>query len=338
MMINDCLIAESFGPTGLRVSPLTLGTMTFADGQWRAGTDQARAIFRRYLDAGGNSIDTADVYGSGRSEELLGSLIAESDSRDSLVLATKASAPTRPEHANSRGNSRKHLLSALEGSLRRLGTDYVDVFWLHLWDGVTSPRDVMYSLNLMVTSGKARTVGLSNVPAWYAAAAHQVATENGWEPPAALQMEYSLLERTVEAEHVPAACFYGMSLVPWSPLGNGFLTGKYRQGGAGMAGQGRLTQGYPDQRDHTDQHWRILDALNEISARTGHTSAQVALAWVMRQSTVATTIIGATSVEQLEANLQSAQLELPSEAEDALTAVSRPALGSPYRLLSPTLR
>jgi aryl-alcohol dehydrogenase-like predicted oxidoreductase len=336
MLIHDLSIANPLGSTGLRVSPLTLGTMTFAEGNWRAGKDHARAIFHRYIEVGGNSIDTANVYGGGAAEELLGALIAESGTRESLIVATKASAPTQPTHPNARGNGRKHLMTALDNSLKRLRTDYVDIFWLHLWDGTTPVADVMATLNHMVRCGKARTVGLSNVPAWYATAGHTLATAHGWEPPAALQMEYSLLERTVENEHVGAAEYCGMGLVPWSPLANGFLTGKYRRTPAGVEGEGRLQPDnrFPDSRGHTDQHWHILDLLRDVAGSLGHTPAQVALAWLIRQPAVATTIIGATTVEQLATNLDAASISLPPESLKALTEGSRPPLGNPYRLFS----
>jgi aryl-alcohol dehydrogenase-like predicted oxidoreductase len=253
MLIHDLPIAKPLGSTGLRVSPLTLGTMTFAEGNWRAGMDRAREIFHRYVEVGGNSIDTANVYGGGAAEELLGTLMAETGTRESLIVATKASAPTQPSHPNSHGNGRKHLLNALEDSLRRLRTEYVDIFWLHRWDGITPVADVMATLNHMVSSGKARSVGLSNVPAWYATAGHAIAAAHGWERPAALQMEYSLLERTVENEHVGAAEHCGMSLVPWSPLANGFLTGKYRKTQTGLEGEGRLQKPLVTRRHRS--HW-----------------------------------------------------------------------------------
>ncbi len=330
------LSARLLGPTGLRVSPLMLGTMTFGEGAWKAGEDGARAIFHRYLEAGGNSIDTADVYGGGRSEELLGALIAETGTRDSLVLATKASAPTDPENPNRRGNGRKHLIAALEGSLRRLRTDYVDVFWLHIWDGITPVAEVISTLDSIVKAGKARAIGLSNVPAWYASSAAALAHHHGLEPPAALQLEYSLLERTAETEHVPAAQHHGMSLVPWSPLANGFLTSKYTRQSINAATGGRLSTGgdYPDRREHDDHHWDVLDALVDAAERLGCTPAQAALAWVMHQPAVATTIIGATSVSQLDTNLIAAAIEVDHETRSTLDAASRRPSGSPYRLFT----
>ncbi len=271
MTINLADDVRLLGPYGLRVSPLTLGTMTFGDGGWRAGEGNARAVFTAYLEAGGNSVDTADVYGGGRAEELLGQFMADTRSREQLVVATKASAPSGAG-PNEGGNGRKHLLAAVEGSLRRLHTDYVDVLWLHLWDGVTPVADVMATLAQIVADGKARAVGLSNVPAWYATAACALADRHGWAAPVGVQLEYSLLERTAETEHVPAAQHCGMSLVPWSPLANGFLTGKYpppaeTTAAEQHAGGGRLAPaaGYPDQRTHTDRDWAVPAAVRQRS-------------------------------------------------------------------------
>lgn len=340
MTINLTDDVRLLGPSGLRVSPLTLGTMTFGDGGWRAGEDNARAIFTAYLEAGGNGIDTADAYGGGHAEQLLGHFMADTKTRDQLVVATQASAPTG-SGANERGNGRKHLLAALEGSLRRLRTDYVDVFWLHLWDGVTPVAEVMATLAQIVADGKARAVGLSNVPAWYATAASMLADRHGWAAPVALQLEYSLLERTAETEHVPAAQHCGMSLVPWSPLANGFLTGKYTRAAETStdepdAGEGRLAAaaGYPDQRTHTDRDWAVLASVRDAATTLGCSPAQVALAWTLHQPAVATTLIGATSPEQLHANLDAAALTLPNDVLHALDSASRQSTGSPYRLLS----
>jgi aryl-alcohol dehydrogenase-like predicted oxidoreductase len=202
------------GPTGLRVSPMGLGTMTFGTGGWHAGEDAARAIFRRYLDRGGNFIDTADIYSAGASEERLGRLIHETGRRDRLVLATKFGGPTSPSDPNARGNGRKHVLAALDASLQRLQTDYIDLYWLHLWDQVTGVEEVMSTFDTLVRSGKVRAVGLSNVPAWWATKAQMLTRHRGWEPVAALQLEYSLAERSLEWEHLPAAHDLGMAIVP----------------------------------------------------------------------------------------------------------------------------
>ncbi|MFD0579803.1 aldo/keto reductase [Dactylosporangium darangshiense] len=179
------------GSSGLRVSPLGLGTMTFGGGGWHAGEEASRAIFRRYVERGGNFIDTADVYGGGAAEELLGRLIRETSARDELVIATKFGGPTHPSDPNARGNGRKHIVAALDASLRRLNTDHVDLYWLHMWDRVTDADEVVATLDALVRGGKVRAAGLSNVPAWWATKAQTTARLRGWEPVAALQMEYS---------------------------------------------------------------------------------------------------------------------------------------------------
>jgi len=313
------------GPTGLRVSPLGLGTMTFGTGGWHAGQDASRAIFRRYLDRGGNFIDTADVYNGGGSEELLGRLIRETGTREQLVLATKFGGPTHPSDPNARGNGRKHLLTALEASLGRLQTDYVDLYWLHLWDQVTDAEEVMATFDALVRSGKVRAVGLSNVPAWWAMKAQLLARHRGGEPVAALQLEYSLIERSLEWEHLPVARDQGMAIVPWSPLANGFLTGKYDHHQLGEA-PGRLSPGspWPLPVTPTEQHRTILHTLRTVAAEAGRTPAQVALNWINNRPAVLGTLVGATTVEQLDANLDALTVELSARHRAMLDDVSRP--------------
>jgi aryl-alcohol dehydrogenase-like predicted oxidoreductase len=303
------------GSSGLRVSPLGLGTMTFGSSGWHAGEQASRAIFHRYVERGGNFIDTADVYGAGASEELLGKLIREAADRDRLVIATKFGGPTHPSDPNGRGNGRKHILTAVDASLRRLRTDYIDLYWLHMWDQLTDVDEVMATFDSLVRSGKIRAVGLSNVPAWWATKAQMLAHHRGWEPVAALQLEYSLAERTIEWEHLPAALNLGMAVVPWSPLANGFLTGKYRRNPAGGAGEGRLApdRQWPMAVTLTDRHWRIMDALNAIAADLERTPAQIALNWVTIRPGVLGTLVGATTVEQLDANLDALEISLSAD-------------------------
>jgi aryl-alcohol dehydrogenase-like predicted oxidoreductase len=315
------------GSSGLRLSALGLGTMTFGNGGWHAGEDVSRAIFHRYLERGGNFIDTADVYGAGASEKLLGKLIHETASRDRLVIATKFGGPTDPADPNARGNGRKHVLAALEASLRRLNTDYIDLYWLHMWDRLTDADEVMATFDALVRSGKVRAVGLSNVPAWWAAKAQTMARLRGWEPVAALQLEYSLTERTIEWEHLPAALNLGMAIVPWSPLANGFLTGKYDRDPSTTAGVGRLASDrrWPMTVTLTEQHWRILDALRAVATDLERTPAQVALNWVIGRPGVLGTLIGATTVEQLDANIDALQVELSDGHLATLDGESHPA-------------
>jgi aryl-alcohol dehydrogenase-like predicted oxidoreductase len=312
------------GSSGLRVSPLGLGTMTFGSGGWHAGEEASRAMFHRYLERGGNFIDTADVYGSGAGEELLGRLIRETADRDRLVVATKFGGPTRPDDPNGRGNGRKHILAAVEASLRRLNTDYIDLYWLHMWDQVTDVDEVMATFDSLVRTGKIRAAGLSNVPAWWAAKAQTLAHDRGWEPVAALQLEYSLVERSIEWEHLPAALNLGMAVVPWSPLANGVLTGKYHRSPTPGAGAGRLApdRQWPVAVTLTDRHRRILDALNAVAADVARTPAQVALHWVTTRPGVLGTLVGATTVEQLDANLDALEIDLSADHLAMLEAES----------------
>jgi aryl-alcohol dehydrogenase-like predicted oxidoreductase len=324
------------GRTGLRVTPLALGTMTFGGPDWGTDEDTSRTIFQRYLDWGGNFVDTAVNYAGGASEELVGKFMAETGTREDLVLATKYSSRIKPDDPNASENGRKNLMRSLETSLRRLRTDYVDLYWLHYWDTMTPVEEVMSTFDALVRSGKVRAVGFSDVPAWYAAKAQTMAAWRGWEPLAALQMEYSLIERNIEREHVPAAKDFGTGLVPWSPLGGGFLTGKYQRGTEGIEGDGRYTRS-PYRRfiANDDPKWAIHDALVKIASDAGVSPAQAALNWVSRQPRVTSSIIGATSVRQLEDNLGALDVDLPL---DELTAVSKPALHHPYNIFDPDFR
>jgi aryl-alcohol dehydrogenase-like predicted oxidoreductase len=216
------------------------------------------------------------------------------------------------------------MMSALDASLRRLGTDYVDLYWLHLWDRRTGAEEVMATFDLLVRSGKVRAVGLSNVPAWWAAQAQTLARLRGWEPVTALQLEYSLVERTAEWEHLPAASALGMALVPWSPLANGFLAGKYERDAA--PGSGRLApdRDWPMPMDLTERHWTILRELRHVADAVGRTPAQLALAWVIGRPGVRGTLLGATSVTQLDANIEALAVDLAPDHLAALEAASRP--------------
>jgi aryl-alcohol dehydrogenase-like predicted oxidoreductase len=328
------------GRSGLKVAPLCLGTMTFGtEWGWGADLEGCRAMLRRYLEAGGNFVDTADGYTGGRSEEILGQLLVESGERDRVVLATKFTFSARPGDPNAGGNGRKNVLRALDGSLRRLRTDYVDLYWLHAWDGVTPVEEVMGTLDALVRSGKVRYVGLSNTPAWYLARAQSLAERHGWERLCALQLEYSLVERTVEREHLPAARELGMGVCPWSPLASGFLSGKYGREGAG---EGRLAKvrgsGNPVFDKFTDRNWRILEVLRDVAKELGRPMAQVAVAWVARRPGVVSTIVGATKLAQLDDSLAALGVEIPAPLADRLEEVSRPELAYPYLFFTPAMR
>lgn len=324
------------GKSGLRVSPLCLGTMTFGtEFGWGSDPDTARAILARYLEAGGNFIDTADYYTAGTSERLIGDYLHETRSRDAVVLSTKftLAAPTRDPNAG--GNGRKHALAALESSLKRLRTDYIDVYWLHAWDTLTPVEEVMRTLDALVRSGKVRYVGFSDVPAWYFARAQSLAQQYGLEPICALQLEYSLLERNIEREHVPAALALGAAVCPWSPLASGFLSGKYQRDGAAARGDGRFARASGADaaffsRFLTERNWTLVERVCAVAKELACSPAEVALAWVVRRPGVGSTIVGASRVEQLDAALHALELELPSELAATLEEASRPDVTHPY--------
>ncbi len=331
------------GRSGLRVSPLCLGTMTFGT-EWGWGADESvsRAMFDRYLEAGGNFIDTADGYTDGRSEEMLGRFMKSAGNRERIALATKFTFNGFPGDPNAGGNGRKNIFRALDASLRRLETDYVDLYWLHAWDGITPVEEVMSTLDALVRAGKVRYLGLSDTPAWYLARAQTIAELRGYERIATLQLEYSLAERNIEREHVPAALELGMGICAWSPLAGGLLTGKYRRTEGSGEGQGRLkaTEHSPNPafRKFTERNWRILDALLEASKEIGRPPAQVALNWITRRPGVSSTIVGATSLAQLESNLGALEFEIPAEVSARLEEASRPDVVFPYMVFEPHLR
>jgi aryl-alcohol dehydrogenase-like predicted oxidoreductase len=325
----------TLGRSGLKVSPFALGVMTFG-GTTGWGTDEplSRAIFNRYIELGGNFIDTADMYADGRSEELIGKFIEEGKLRDRIVLATKYSFNPMPGNPNSGGNSRKNIYRALEGSLRRLKTEFLDLYWQHVWDRVTPVEEVVATLNDLARAGKIRYYGLSDVPAWYVARAYTLAEKEGKDRLISLQLEYSLVERNIEREHVPVAQDLGIGICPWSPLGGGFLSGKYRRQASGVKGEGRLetlkNSPNPVMQKFTERNWRILDALLEVAKGMGNSPAQVALNWAATQPGITSVILGATNVSQLEDNLASISFAIPSGLRAQLDDASAPEMFHPY--------
>ena len=322
----------TLGRSGLRVSPLCLGTMTFGtEWGWGSGEAACGQILDAYLQAGGNFIDTADLYTGGTSEEICGRLIRDRSLRDRVVVATKYTFNAQPGNPNAGGNGRKNMYRALEGSLRRLQTDYIDLYWMHVWDGSTPVEEVMAGMNDLVRSGKVRYIGFSDVPAWYAARAQTLAQFAHSEPVIALQLEYSLVERSIEREHVRAALELGMGICPWSPLAGGFLSGKYRRG---EQGEGRLeimsSSGNTAFEKRTERNWRVLDALLEAAKELGRAPAEVALNWVATQRGVSSTIIGATKMSQLESNLRALDFTIPPEVRVRLDEASRLERAHPY--------
>ncbi|KRE94961.1 aldo/keto reductase [Frateuria sp. Soil773] len=327
----------TLGRSGLRVSRLSLGTMTFGnDWGWGAAEDTARAMFDRYLDAGGNFIDTADLYTEGASETMLGKFVEQAGARDRVVLATKFSYNAQPGNPNAGGNGRKNILRAVEGSLRRLRTDYIDLYLLHTWDRVTPAEEVMRTLDDLVRAGKIRYAGLSDVPAWYAARAQTFAEAHALAPLVNLQLEYSLAERHIEHEFVPLATELGMGVTAWSPLAMGLLSGKYRPSEAGGEGEGRLAKvaAAPGFERFTERNWRIVAALEQVAREAGKPMAQVALNWGANRPGIASVIVGATRLEQLDANLAALDFELPAELRARLDAASAPECPFPYYMFA----
>ena len=327
---------RTLGRSGLVVSPLTLGTMTFGTARWGSADDVSAAIFNAYIEAGGNFIDTADVYAGGRSEELVGQYIAARQLRDKLVLATKFGFNAQPGNPHAGGNGRKHIYQALEGSLRRLKTDYVDLYWLHVWDTVTPVEEVLQTLGDLVRAGKIRYFGFSDMPAWYATKAATLAQAHGVPGPVAMQLAYSLVERSIEREYVPAARECGLGITPWSPLAAGFLAGKYQREGAGATGEGRLSGPNPFGNTlFTDRNWRILDALRAVATQANQPLTQVALAWAAAQPGMTSLIIGASKVGQLHDNLASLEVQLSPEQLRALDEASALEPAFPYPIFTP---
>lgn len=321
------------GRSGLRVSRLALGTMTFGNAgirgigaSWGSDEATARVIFHRYFEAGGNFLDTADSYAGGMSESLVGSFVAEAGLRDHLVIATKFSNNVSPGNPNAGGNGRKNILRAVDASLKRLKTDYIDLYFLHTWDRITPVEEVMRTLDDLVRAGKIRHAGLSDVPGWYAARAQTWAEAHALSLPISLQLPYSLVERSIEHEFVPLAETLGLGITAWSPLAMGLLSGKYRSGA--QAGRLALDASGTGLGLFNERNARIVAALEETAAQVGRSMAQVALNWVVNRPGVAAAIIGASRLEQLDDNLASLDFELAADQRAALDAAS--AIDAPY--------
>ena len=314
------------GRSGLRVSPLALGTMTFrvGEGSWGSSDEEARAMVDMYVDRGGNFIDTADFYGQlGQSEVLLGELVK--GRRDRLVLSTKYSLTTEPGNPNASGNHRKNMVKSVEDSLKRMGTDYIDLLYLHMWDFRTPVDEILRSFDDLVRAGKVLYIGLSDTPAWQASRMQAIAELRGWTQFCALQICYSLVERTVEREMIPMAQEIGLGVSPWAPLGQGVLTGKYTRADlvpgdmsdissrkAINAVTGRLTEKNLD----------IADLVVEIAGEIGCTPAQLAVAWTLANPAVCSPVVGVRTPAQLEDNLGALAVEISPDQLARLNAIS----------------
>lgn len=322
------------GRSGLSVSELCLGAMTFAN-----GTDEptAHRMLDRFVAAGGTFIDTADVYpnGTGASEEVIGRWLANwSGSRDDLVIASKVFAPMGPG-PNQQGAGRKHIRAAVEASLRRLATDYLDLYQIHVWDDATPLEETLSTLDNLVREGKVRFVGASNYAGWQLQKAVDLARLHGWEPFVSLQPLYNVLDRAVERELVPVCRNEGLGVLPWSPLRGGWFTGKYRRGVtaplAGTRWAANAAESWFDWDSIADERaWTVTDAVLAVAQEVGHSPAQVALRWLLQQPAVTAPIIGARTLEQLDDNLGATGWQLDDKQLDQLATAGAPDLPYPH--------
>jgi aryl-alcohol dehydrogenase-like predicted oxidoreductase len=322
----------TLGRSGLRVSPFCLGAMTFGK-EFGIGCDAATAelILDHYVGRGGNFVDTANLYNAGRSEEIIGGHLArDAARRQRLVIATKFGGSLSSGDPNAGGASRKAVVNACEQSLRRLGTDYIDLYWQHWSDRFTPVDETMRALDDLVRAGKVRYIGFSDTPAWRIAQAQVTALTRGWTPIIALQIEYSLLERTVEGELMPMALEFGLGVTPWSPLRSGFLSGKYTRSSTDADSPGRSAS---VKRNMNDTAFRVVDALVATAAEANTTPARCALAWLRSRPGVASPILGARTLAQLDDNLGALEVTLTPAQLTILDDVSRPKLNFPVDFL-----
>jgi len=326
------------GNSGLRVSEAALGAMTFGE-EWGWGTakDESRKVYDAFREAGGNFIDTANLYTNGASESFLGEFME--GHRQSVVLATKYTNAAPGKDPNAAGNQRKNMMQAVEASLKRLRTDYIDLYWVHIWDQLTPVEEVMRGLDDLVRAGKVLYVGISDAPAWWIAQANTLAQLRGWSPFIAIQIEYSLIERTVERELIPMAKALNVGVTAWSPLAGGVLTGKYHgqgsseRGGGQKGEQGRMSgemmKDFLPEQQRAD---RVVAAVKSIADEVDRSLAQVALAWLRTRPVPVIPIIGARKLSQFQDNLASFDLTLSSGQVETLEQASRIELGFPYDL------
>jgi aryl-alcohol dehydrogenase-like predicted oxidoreductase len=318
------------GPCGLRVSEIALGTMTFGEEWgWGASREESRRIFDAFAAAGGNFIDTANRYTEGTSERLVGEFVAAE--RERFVVATKYTLFNRKGDPNAAGNHRKNLVQSLEASLERLKTDYVDLLWVHAWDHLTPVEEVMRGLDDVVRAGKALYVGVSDTPAWIVARANMLAELRAWTPFAGIQIEYSLIQRTVERELLPMARGLGLAVTAWGVIGGGMLTGKYNPDAPAeqKAGPGRM-RNTPATPRLAERNLHIAALVREVAKEAGRTPAQVAVNWVRHQPGIVIPIVGARSQRQLDDVLGALEFELSPEQRSRLDEASRIELGFPH--------
>jgi aryl-alcohol dehydrogenase-like predicted oxidoreductase len=323
----------TLGRSGLRVSPFCLGTMTFGeDLGWGSSVIDSQRILDRFIERGGNFIDTANTYTRGHSEKIIGDHLGKDPrKRERVVLATKFFSSMFVGDPNGGGASRKAIHAQLHESLRRLQTDYIDLYWMHAWDPYTPIEETVRALDDIVQAGKVRYIGFSDTPAWKVAQAHVTATLRGWSPLVALQIEYSLLERTVEGELIPMARELGLGVTPWSPLGRGALSGKYKRADKGKHKPDRGAM--LETALASDKTYDILEAVEAVAKESGATAPRVALAWVHAQPGVSSTIIGARTIAQLDDNLAALDAKVLPQHLAKLSEVSTPQLPFPIPFL-----
>ena len=333
---------KQLGRSGLLVSDLALGTMIFGEAGTRGTSpEESERMIARYLDAGGNHIDTANVYAGGHSEEIVGRAIK--GCRDQVILATKVRFATGTGR-NDEGLSRHHIMRSVEASLRRLGTDYIDLYYLHGWDNLTPLDETLRVCDDLVTAGKVRYIGVSNFKAWQVMKALGISDSNRWVRFVAAQYQYSLVKRDIEYEFGDLCQSEGLGITAWGPLGGGLLSGKYRRGERPQSPEaGRLATADESweeawARRDTERNWNTIDAIGRLAEVRGVTYAQVALAWLRAQPFVSSVLIGARTLDQLEDNLGAADLELTADEIAALDHVSALPELYPYRVIQAATR
>ncbi|HEY3699396.1 MAG TPA: aldo/keto reductase [Spongiibacteraceae bacterium] len=329
----------TLGRSGLRVSPLCLGAMTFGeDWGWGASVAESERMLDRYIELGGNFIDTANFYTHGHSEKIIGDYFANDRAkRQRAVIATKFFGTMRPGDPNAGGAGRKNIIWACDESLRRLQTDYIDLYWMHAWDWHTPIEETMRALDDLVSAGKVRYIGISDTPAWKVTQAQMLAQFKQWAPVIALQLEYSLLERTIEGELIPLAKEFGLGITPWSPLKSGALSGKHRRETKSEAqiGRGSWAASLLDERGYD-----VVETLHEIAKEIDSTPARIAINWVCRQAGVTSPIIGARTLQQLDDNIAALDVSLSAAHLQRLSDLTTPKLNFPAAFLknSPAFR
>ncbi|TPV95097.1 MAG: aldo/keto reductase [Myxococcales bacterium FL481] len=318
------------GPSGLRVSEISLGTMSFGE-EWGFGADSAtsHAILNAYAEAGGNFIDTANKYHNGETEEIVGAWLP--GKRDKMVVATKYTLSMDHSDPNASGSHRKNLVRSVDASLRRLNTDYIDLLWVHAWDDQTSWQETMRALDDVVRSGKVLYIGISDTPAWVVSASQVTAELSGWSTFAALQLEFSLIQRTPERDLLPMARKLGLSVVAWAPLGGGLLTGKYTRANGGES----LRRASNEARGRTAAHnLAVARAVDDIADALGVSSTQVALAWIQSRGYAYLPLVGARTVAQIVDSLGATAVRLDPAHLERLEHLSAIELGFPHDFLA----